>query len=504
MNLVQDLLKTVYFDLTGKEPVRFEPIPGSGSPRQYFRIGEEDLTVIGVYNEDYKENQAFISFTRSFLQQKLPVPEILTVSEDGLCYLLRDLGDMTLFGFLQESRGRDYINHPGSGIFSGSARTWYQHVLDWLPKFQVLAKPNYSLCYPRSVFDRQSMLWDLNYFKYYYLKLAGVPFDEQLLEDDFNQFTSFLLQAPSGFFMYRDFQSRNIMLYDDNTWFIDYQGGRKGALQYDIASLLYDSKADIPDGIKTELLDYYLNSLGKILSFDRKEFLKYYPGFALIRILQAMGAYGFRGYYQKKSHFLQSIPFALKNLGTMLDQLFLENFPELKKVLISMVNKRDIINIPEGNTAISKEQTSSSSPGISSSDDKPYELTVLITSFSYFNGPPEDKTGHGGGFIFDCRALPNPGRFTLYRDINGMDKPVIDFLMKEPDVNDFLSHVFSLVDQSVQRYIHRKFTNLMVSFGCTGGQHRSVFCAEALARHLSGNPKVRIKLNHREMDEWAH
>ncbi|MDD4604573.1 MAG: RNase adapter RapZ, partial [Bacteroidales bacterium] len=294
--------------------------------------------------------------------------------------------------------------------------------------------------------------------------------------------TSFLLEAPSGYFLYRDFQSRNIMIYKGETWFIDYQGGRREPLQYDVASLLYDAKADLPDVIRKELLEFYLDALSSLIPVDRELFLRHYPGFILIRILQAMGTYGFRGYYEKKSHFLQSIPYALKNLSTIMDQPFLTSFPELKRVIGQMVEKYFVV-----------KDAVAVAPG----------LHVLITSFSYKNGVPVDTTPHGGGFVFDCRALPNPGRYERFQQVTGKDQEVIDFLRKEPEMGMFLNDVYSLIERSVRIYLKRNFTHLMVSFGCTGGQHRSVYCAEALARYLAERYPVQIELHHREMENQA-
>lgn len=484
---VSDRLLALYRDCFGVEPEIVSPIPGSGSNRQYLRIGTGQSTVIGAFNADIKENRAFVSFTRSFLAQGLPVPEILAESSDGICYLLRDLGDQTLFSLLQNQRTKD-------AAFPSSIVPLYQQVLEWLPRFQVEAKPDYKLCYPRSLFDRQSMLWDLNYFKYYYLKLAGIQFDEQHLENDFFAFTSFLLESPSDFFMYRDFQSRNVMVVDDRTWFIDYQGGRRGALQYDLVSLLYDAKADIPEEIRRELLEFYLQRVAKLIHLDREMFLKYYPAFILVRILQAMGAYGFRGYYEKKSHFLQSIPFALKNLLTIRNHSFLNNFPELCKVVDRMIERP----VDTGPALTSSDTFRGIPAGNIEQNNKTEMLTVRIVSFSYKKGYPEDQDGNGGGFVFDCRALPNPGRYEEYKQVNGMDKPVIDFLNNESAVATFLSGVFSLIDHSVIEYQRRGFLRLTVSFGCTGGQHRSVYCAEALAMHLKQKYQINIDLSHRE------
>lgn len=485
-----DHLIELYKQYTGTIPEIVASIPGSGSNRFYVRLGFTGNTVIGAFNRDLKENAAFLSFTNSFSRQGLPVPQVLSVSKDGLCYLLHDLGDQTLFGLLSEKRG----NNPA---FPEEARTLYQQVIGWLPRFQTEARPDYAFCYPRAAFDRQSMLWDLNYFKYYYLKLAGVQFDEQQLEDDFHAFSSFLLEAPNDFFMYRDFQSRNVMIHNGQPWFIDYQGGRRGPLQYDLVSLLYDAKANLPENIRHDLRDRYLEKQAEHHPVDKAQFLKYYPGFVLIRILQAMGAYGFRGYYEKKSHFLQSIPYALKNIETIINEPFLCSLPEISRVLARMIGNPHPAgknsNLPDALNGKAAEQPSAG-------NNAPSALKVSIVSFSYKKGYPVDPSGNGGGFVFDCRALPNPGRFEQYKQLTGMDNPVIEFLKKEDSVSRFLDGVYGLVDQSVDEYQRRNFTHLMVSFGCTGGQHRSVYCAQALANHLEGRKSGTIHLQHREQD----
>jgi len=473
MHIDSKKLINLYKFLSGKEPDSLVRIPDSGSYRQYFRITGVNGTVIGVYNGDDRENQAFLSFTKHFRSEGLPVPEILAEKREDHCYLLTDLGDETLFSRLALRRNEQDEFPPEVVIL-------YKKVLDWLPLFQIKAGKgiDYSKCYPRGAFDRQSMLWDLNYFKYYFLKLARVPFDEQKLEDDFQSLTGYLLSVDPAYFMYRDFQSRNVMLVEDEPWFIDYQGGRKGALQYDLASLLYDAKADIPQEIREELLDYYINILGNYVTIDPEQFIKYYYGFVLIRILQALGAYGFRGYYENKPLFLQSIPYALKNLHFLIETRKIpEGLPMLKEVLQRMIADRKF-----------REKTRPAG-----------DLTVTIFSFSYKNGIPVDEKGNGGGYVFDCRALPNPGRYPEYQLMTGKDLSVTGFLKKEPAVDQFLNHVFSLVDQSVDTYVERGFSHLMVSFGCTGGQHRSVYCSEQLATHLKERFMVRIRIIHREL-----
>jgi aminoglycoside/choline kinase family phosphotransferase len=448
-------------------------LPPSGSYREYCRLISENRTVIGAWNEDDKENRAFIEFSKALRGGGINVPEIYSEETGKHIYLQQDLGNITLFQFLSDVREKDG--------FSPEIIDVYRKVVAQLPLIQVKAGQNinYSYCYPRDAFDRQSMMWDLNYFKYYFLKLAKISFDEQSLEDDFQRFTDFLLEVEKDFFLYRDFQSRNVMLIDGEPWFIDYQGGRKGALQYDLASLLYDSKADIPQLVRDELLESYLDELEKYHPVNRKDFREYFYGYVLIRMMQSMGAYGFRGFYEKKGHFLKSIPYALENLVVVLDKFsFPIKLPELEKVLRSL---------PESATL----------KKIASKQD---EMTVRITSFSYKKGVPQDPSGNGGGYVFDCRAVHNPGRYDKYKTLTGKDPEVVTFFEEESEMEDFLRPVFNLVDQSVEKYLERKFNHLMVNFGCTGGQHRSVYAAERLSEHLKNKYPVRVVTFHREQE----
>jgi aminoglycoside/choline kinase family phosphotransferase len=469
---VKNILHKQFLQYFGREADSFEMLPLSGSYREYARLKAGDVSAIGAFNSDIKENRAFLSFSGDFKNCSLPVPEIYAVSEDFSTYLQEDLGNITLFDFLSKTRA--------SEGFSKTIVEEYKKVLTQLPLIQVTAGKmmNYSVCYPRAEFDKQSMMWDLNYFKYYFLKLAKIPFDEQQLEDDFQKFTGYLLSAENQYFMYRDFQSRNVMLKNYKVFFIDYQGGRRGPLQYDLASLLYDGKADIPPMVREELFEFYLDELEKIIPVDRFEFMRFFKGFVLIRIMQAMGAYGFRGFYEKKEHFLKSIPFALDNLDNLLKKLDLPvDFPELIKVLELVAYSSFLRSIGQ------KEHT----------------LTVRITSFSYKKGIPADSSGNGGGFVFDCRAIHNPGRYPEYKYLTGKDLTVQQFLEDKSEMPVFIQSAISLVEQSVKAYLKRGFTHLSVNFGCTGGQHRSVYAAEKLAEHLTKNFQVNVELNHREM-----
>lgn len=464
------VLTQMVTDYTGKQPITCAALAQSGSHRRYYRFTfEEGNTLIGTYNEDVTENKAFFEYTRFFAAQQLNVPALLAVHEDQKHYLLNDLGTQTLYDKLCETKKEN-------GDFQ-KVMDYYKKVVAALPKFQLTAKKglDMSVAYPRAAFDRQSMQWDLNYFKYYYLKMVYVPFNEQLLEDDFQRFMDYLLSIDDDYFLYRDFQSRNIMVNQDDVWFIDYQGGRKGALQYDIASLLYDAKADLSPEIRQELLECYMDNLAQYIPIDRKRFTADFNAFALIRIMQAMGAYGYRGYFEKKAHFLQSVPYAIRNMRYLLQHNALPaNLPELRHVLQTVVD-------------------SYVEPVREESDI----LTVTVQSFSYKKGIPEDNSGNGGGFVFDCRALPNPGREKRYATFTGKDDCVIEYLQQYKEVETFVNHVRALVDMSVENYLERRFTHLTVNFGCTGGQHRSVYFAEQTAAHLREKyPQIAVELRH--------
>jgi len=466
-------LHELFEQWAGEKAASITPLPQSGSDREYYRVSSENRSAIGAYNPDHKENMAFLSFSKHFYNKGLAVPKIYIEDTENNMYLLEDLGDITLFSYLSKKRTFDY--------FPGELIEVYRQIIAEIPKFQIVAAKDmdYSVCYPRASFDKQSMMWDVNYFKYYFLKLAKIPFDEQRLEDDFHTFTDYLLDVDRDYFLYRDFQSRNVMLVNGKPYFIDYQGGRRGALQYDLASLLYDGKADIPQDVRNLLLEYYIGEVSKYINIDKEKFVAQYYGYVIIRIMQAMGAYGFRGFYEKKEHFLLSIPYALKNIEWLLANVHLPiQIPVLMDVLHKLTQSDWLKKLGKPKSG----------------------LTVSISSFSYRKGIPEDKTGHGGGFVFDCRALHNPGRYPEYKQFTGKDKPVIAFFEKEKDVAEFLDLIFTMVDKSVDVYKKKQFTNLMVNFGCTGGQHRSVYCAERLAAYLKQNLDINVELRHREQE----
>jgi len=466
-----NILSELFYKHFNNVALEIIKLPASGSVREYYRIKSEDRQVLGAFNKDLRENNAFFSFSKHFKWLGFNVPEIYTVYDDQQHYLLEDFGDETLYKFLVENK-----NTP-------KLKEYYQKVIENLSDFQFLGFKgiDFTVCYPRKIFDRQSMMWDLNYFKHYFVKLAGVVFDEQALENDFQAFTAFLQQAGSEYFMYRDFQSRNIIIKNDNLYYIDFQGGRKGPLQYDLASLLFDAKADLNHHFRNELLNYYLNYTQKLYGINPEVFMRFFYPIVLIRILQAFGASGYRGFFERKTHFLQSIPYALQNLEYIITNHKPEvELPELYKIfeqLIVSPNLKELTFVPKDG------------------------LTVEIISFSYKKSIPLDNSGNGGGFVFDCRFLPNPGRLTEYAELNGLNPKVINYLESQQEVLDFKEHVFSITDAAISNYLSRKFNHLMISFGCTGGQHRSVYFANKVAERYVNTEGVYIKLKHIELDK---
>jgi aminoglycoside/choline kinase family phosphotransferase len=471
-----DVLKKLFEQHFHAPVEQVQPLQGQlgGSGRKIIRLSAGKISAVGILYDVRGENAAFLEFSRHFRKHGLPVPEIYAQDLDQGAYLEEDLGDTSLFEFLSTHRAGDRIDL--------SVVEAYKKVIATLPRFQIEAGSdlNYKVCYPRGSFDRQSIAWDLNYFKYYFLRLAGIPFSEQALEDDFSRLTKFLLGAGRDYFLYRDFQSRNIMLRQGRPFFLDYQGGRKGALQYDVASLLYDAKADLPPELRQQLLDHYLDTLAGFVDLKRDAFMHHYYAYVYIRIMQALGAYGFRGFYERKVHFLQSVPYALKNLRWLLHNVTLP------------------IALPTLSGAFHSMLASEKLQGLASDADN---LVVRIFSFSFHRGLPKDESGNGGGFIFDGRSLPNPGREERFKMLTGRDAPVIDYLNQQESVHQFLASVMSLVDASVSNYQRRGFKNLMVSFGCTGGQHRSVYLAEQVAKRLQERNGVEVVLRHRELEK---
>lgn len=452
----------------------------SASSRRYFRLRGATRCCVGTVATDLRENEAFFSFGSHLHSKGLPVPEIYAVDADRRHYLQEDLGDTSLYTILLDKR------RAGRG-FDADMHALYSRALADLDAIQKGGRDaDFAVGFPRPAFDRRAILWDLNYFKYHFLKLADIPFDEDRLQDDFERFTDSLLEADCTYFMYRDFNPRNIMVTEQagepQLRYIDFQGGRRGAAQYDVASLLYSAKSDLPEAVRTDLLKGYVAMHGD------PRFMERFWHYVLVRILQTLGAYGFRGLYQRKPYFMQSIPLGLGNLRRLAEdhREVLEPYAELTAVVEAM-------------SALAPARWGATGSGPADEAVGSATLTVTVQSFSYKRGLPEDPTGNGGGHIFDCRALPNPGRYEQYRAYTGKDRPVIEFLEREPAVDTFLDHACAIVGQSVDKYLERRFTHLSVAFGCTGGQHRSVYCAERMAQWLRAQyPQVTVDVVHRE------
>ncbi len=463
-----------YFNLNDIESVL--PIAQAGSARRYHRvICKDGRSYILCENESVEENETFAYLTQIFTQLQLAVPTLLHMQSDRKAYIVSDLGDTSLL---------DQVLHQkeNSGI-----RDLYEAALTSLIRFQIDGGKliDFAQCFGAQAFDRQAVLNDLHYFKYYFLDLHALAYDKHKLSAEFDQLADTLGQNPEPYFMYRDYQGRNIMINDGKLGFIDYQGGMRGPLQYDVASLLWQAKAALPFELKTTLYDFYKQQLQKRINIHEAEFDTTYYRILLLRLLQVMGAYGLRGLIQHKPHFVESIPFGLQNIAAWM-QHFQESiaaYPELSTILTQLTSTEFISQYHSSTSATAKK------------------LTVTIQSFSYKKGIPEDQSGNGGGYMFDCRGLLNPGRFAEYKYLTGRDQPVIDFLESKTKIATFLQHAYALVDISMHDYLARGFENLQISFGCTGGQHRSVYCADAMAKYLQKKYPVHIVLRHLIQDE---
>lgn len=460
-----------------------------GSNRQYFRASDATGQISGQAGQSYihvvgtsrEENHAFITMARHFKAQGLHVPEVYQVSRDEMEYDQQDLGNQVLFDYIAEGRK--------TGVFCEEEKNMLRATMRALARFQIKGDEgmDYSVCYPQPEFNHRSILWDLNYFKYCFLKATGVDFQEDKLENEFEKMADVLLQAPVKAFMYRDFQSRNVMLVKNagsgelTPYFIDFQGGRKGPVYYDVASFLWQAKANLHDDLRQELIEVYLDELKQYTTVDKDAFIATLKHFVLFRTMQVLGAYGFRGYFEKKPHFLQSIPFALANLRTLLkhkeEGTIEQTYPYLMDVLQRMTEMKQFKDVGE---------------------HKP--LVVRVFSFSYKKGIPVDASGNGGGFVFDCRGVNNPGKYDRYNGLTGMDDAVIRFIEDDGEMKPFLEAAYQMVDATVKRYMDRGFENLMVSFGCTGGQHRSVYGAERMAQHLNDLFGIEVQIIHREQN----
>ena len=448
----------------------------SGSNRCYYRISDNDgHSVILTTGPDINENKTFINIGGHLKAKDINVPEIFAISKDFTMYIQEDLGDQSLFEFME--KGRD------NRVFSEMEVDLLEKTIHLLARIHTTGSENFNfnLCYPVKEFDRTAIMWDLNYFKYCFLKPSGIHFSEIELEKDFEKLCNKLESIPRNVFMVRDFQSRNVMINHNEPYLIDFQGGRKGTAHYDIASFLWQAKACYPNELRRILIRKYLSDIQKYRHINTDTFEEELKYFVLIRILQTLGAYGYRGYYEKKEHFISSIPLALGNLNQLLNEDFMNEFPYLSSLLKKLIETYKL-NYQEVK---------------SSTYNKPL-LNVTVTSFSYKKGLPVDNSGHGGGFIFDCRAIENPGRYEEYKIYTGLDKSVIDFLNNREDANNFYKNVESIVFPCIEKYINRNFTHLSIAFGCTGGQHRSVYFAEKLSHAISMKYDVAVIVEHRE------
>lgn len=476
-----ETLLQLYKDTFGYAPASIQQLDKAGSNRTYIRFTAPDgTTCIGVIGLSQTENDAFIYLTSHFHHLGLNVPELIAVSDAGCCYLQTDLGTQSLYQAL--SKGRT------SGNYSQEERALLAKTLRALAHLQVKGATDldFSQLIPPVRFDKMAATFDLNYFKYCFLRTTGVPYDEVALEHEFEQFANALVTcataSPNVTFLYRDFQARNVMLKDGEPYFIDYQGGLQGPLHYDVASFLWQASARYSDELRQAMVEEYLDELATLIEVDREKFKTNLMQFVLFRTLQVLGAYGMLGRFERKPYFIQSTPGALQNLDALIKSGVADAYPYLKQTLIAMLEK-------EYYKVDATTQTVQKTEG----------LHVRVFSFSYKkSGIPEDTSGNGGGYVFDCRSTHNPGKYEPYKKLTGLDAPVIQFLEEDGEILQFLESVYKLAEFHVERYMERGFTDLMFSFGCTGGQHRSVYSAQHLAEHLHQKYNIHVTVDHRE------
>lgn len=472
------ILATLYQNHFGRPPASIVPLAAHASQRAMFRLFSPAGSSVGVISTDAGQNESFVGFTRHFRKHGLPAPEIFGVSEDRQHYLLEDLGNDSLLDIHLRER---HITQPSPRVVA-----LYRKAVEYLVRFQVVASKDldFTLCHKAKAFDRDALINDMNFFLKSFAQELIPNVDEQAVRSDFGLFANYLAQAESHYFLYRDFQARNIMVRknasgEDDLAFIDYQDGRRGPLQYDIVSLLYQSKADLPADTRKLLLNHYLDALANEIPVDRERFLHFYHGFIFVRLMQVLGTYGEQGLRQKKEYFKQSIPFALANLAHLLEAVALPiELPNLRALFKELVEKHRPPELPVARGS----------------------LSVNIVSFSYRNGYPPIDTAHGGGFVFDCRCVPNPGREERYKRLTGQDEPVKEYLTRREEANDFYNHVYAICAQAIESYRTRGFNSLSIAFGCTGGQHRSIYFAERLASDLGEVPGVFVQLHHNNLE----
>lgn len=480
MQQISEDIQSLLNNAGGGKINRLDKIPQSGSDRSYFRAHTSDgKSYIVTQGNNIRENKVFIALSNHFKKMGIAVPQIFAVSPNHDCYLQEDLGDTSLLQVLEADGYKDHVY------------ALFRQSLQQLAILQIKGHEgwNYADCLTNTEFGQQAILADLLYFKYYFLDTLSIPYDKQKLIDEFEQLSNYLAQADHRYFMFRDFQSRNIMVQENQVKFIDFQGGMQGALQYDVASLLWQAKANLPEAWKEKLLNEYIGFAGELLPhpIDRNRFIMQYNGYVLIRLLQVLGAYGFRGLFERKAHFLSSIPQALQNLKWFLQHHPIGiDCPVFESLLQQIVSEETLhrFRITKAN---------SNTP-----------LVVTIQSFSYLkNGYPKDDSDNGGGFVFDCRGILNPGRIDEYKKQSGLDKPVKEFLEQQTLMPGFLNSIYDIVDISVANYIERNFSHLQINFGCTGGQHRSVYAAEAVSRHLKNKFGVKTNIRHLNQENWV-
>ena len=477
MQSLFESMQELYTSWKAVPPSKIDLLPISGSTRRYFRLTGETGSVIGTYGDNVKENDTFVYFSQHFQQKNLCTPKVFAMSPDHIFYLQEDFGDVSLLNKLEQEGFSPYVYDL------------FRRSLEELARLQVEGHQglDYERCLTNQEFGRQAIMADLLYFKYYFLDALRKPYDKQKLIDDFEALSNYLTHTEYKYFMFRDFQSRNVMVTpDDAVHFIDYQGGMRGAPQYDVASMLWQARANLKDEWKENLLEDYMNAFEKQVNapVDRTVFRSQYNGYVLIRLLQVLGAYGFRGLFERKAQFLTSIPLALRNL---------KEFFANQSLGIAVPEFRKVLNMCVGDDVIEQFTPTQAT--------KDTPLVVRICSFSYRGQQPADASGNGGGFVFDCRGILNPGRVESMKTLTGRDKSVKDFLEQQTKMPEFLNSIFDIVDITVEEYIRRGFESLMVSFGCTGGQHRSVYAADAMARHLRNKFKVKTELRHLVQDE---
>lgn len=456
----------------GTPPEIITRLPQSGSDRIYFRLTYPEDQVIGAYNPSREENDAFVGFSNHFRSKELRVPEIYVYYPEQNIYFLEDLGDINLFTWLAQRSDEERFNEETEALFMTIAADLVRIQTEGVRGL------NLSLCYPHRSFDRQSIVWDMNYYKYMFLKLISAPFNETRLERDFEALTRFLLDAGQDYFLFRDFQTANIMIRDGIPWYIDYQGGRLGAPHYDIASLVYDAKAYIPSGLRKKTLDRHLDLFAAATGKPGESLEKYTGAFVLIRLMQALGAFGFRGLHENKPTFSESIVPAVELMNELLagDNVKLD-LPELKKA-------SEAVPLQRKYRILSHYQQM---------------VTINIESFSYVKGKTLNYD-NGGGFVFDCRGLRNPVHVPGLAELTGFDPEVAEFFGNDDEAVAFAGDCSNIIRNSLPMLRRKGVLEINVAFGCIGGQHRSVWCAARVASMLSAMPGVTVSIRHAELD----